>query len=230
MRMFTIRLLPALGLAFMALLTTLQAQADETPSIRSPEWAQPVGNQFNLHQMTPTLYRSALPNSNAIPVLESLKIGTVINFLPESDAPWLKTSDIKQVQLSYRTNHVDDSDVLAALRAIQDAETRGPVLMHCKHGSDRTGLMAAMYRVVIQGWSKEDALNEMTLGGFGSSNGFKDGVRYMMKADIDKLRTALANGDCSTSEFALCSMKSWLNTAGSSHVEPKKDAELVLTP
>ncbi|RMP77192.1 hypothetical protein ALQ17_01615, partial [Pseudomonas fluorescens] len=93
-----------------------------------------------------------------------------------------------------------------------------------------TGLMAAMYRVVIQGWSKEDALNEMTLGGFGTSNGFKDGVRYMMKADIDKLRTALANGDCSTSEFALCSMKSWLNTASSSHVEPKKDAEVVLTP
>lgn len=39
----------------------------------------------------------------------------------------------------------------------------------------------------------------MTLGGFGSSSGFKDGIRYMMKADIDKLRTALANGNCSTS-------------------------------
>ncbi|KTB66182.1 protein tyrosine phosphatase [Pseudomonas fluorescens] len=224
------RLLPALGLALMALLGAVHAQADETSSIRSPEWAQPVGNQFNLHQMTPTLYRSALPDSSAVPELEKLKIGTVINFLPESDAAWLKSSDIKQVQLTYRTNHVDDSDVLAALRAIQEAEANGPVLMHCKHGSDRTGLMAAMYRVVIQGWSKEDALNEMTLGGFGTSNGFKDGVRYMMKADIDKLRTALANGDCSTSEFALCSMKSWLNTASSSHVEPKKDAEVVLTP
>lgn len=228
--MFTIRLLPALGLAFMALFTPLKAQADEATSIRSPEWAQPVGDQFNLHQMTPTLYRSALPDSTALPVLQNLKIGTVINFLPESDAPWLKTSDIKQVQLTYRTNHVDDADVLAALRAIQEAETQGPVLMHCKHGSDRTGLMVAMYRVVIQGWSKEDALNEMTLGGFGTSNGFKDGVRYMMKADIDKLRTALANGDCSTSEFALCSMKSWINTAGSSRVDPKKDTELVLTP
>ena len=228
--MFTIRLMPALGLAFMTLFTTLQAQADEATSIRSPEWAQPVGNQFNLHQMTPTLYRSALPDSTALPVLQNLKIGTVINFLPESDAPWLQTSDIKQVQLTYRTNHVDDADVLAALRAIQDAETQGAVLMHCKHGSDRTGLMAAMYRVVIQGWSKEDALNEMTLGGFGSSSGFKDGVRYMMKADVDKLRTALANGDCSTSEFALCSMKSWINTASSSRVDPKKDTELVLTP
>ena len=205
--------LPAFGLAFIALFSSAFAQADEPISIRSPEWAQPVGSQYNLHQMTPTLYRSGLPDSNAAPLLEKLKIGTVINFLPEPDTDWLKSPDIRQVQLTYRTNHVDDSDVLAALRAIQEAETNGPVLMHCKHGSDRTGLMAAMYRVVIQGWSQEDALNEMTLGGFGTSNGFKDGVRYMMRADVDKLRTALANGDCSTSAFALCSMKDWITTS-----------------
>ncbi|OPA97066.1 protein tyrosine phosphatase [Pseudomonas fluorescens] len=204
--MLTFRLPPALGLALLALFATFQAQADDVTPVRSPEWAQPVGDRFNLHQMTPTLYRSALPDSSALPVLQQLKIGTVINFLPESDAPWLQTSDIKQVQLTYRTNHVDDSDVLAAIRAIQEAEANGPVLMHCKHGSDRTGLMAAMYRVVVQGWSKEEALNEMTQGGFGSSNGFRDGVRYMMKADVAKLRTALANGECSTSAFALCSM------------------------
>ena len=210
--MFKIRLLPALGLAFMTLLTSVDAHAQSASSIRSPEWAQPVSDQYNLHQMTPTLYRSALLDGDAVPVLEKLKIGTVINFLPEPDSPWLKSSGIKEVQITYRTNHVEDSDVLAALRAIQQAQASGPVLMHCKHGSDRTGLMAAMYRVVIQGWSKEEALNEMTLGGFGSSNGFKDGVRYMMGADVDKLRAALANGDCSTSAFALCSMKSWIST------------------
>ena len=210
--MFNTRLLLVLGLALTSLFSTVQA--DEAASIRSPEWAQPVGNQYNLHQMTPTLYRSALPDGHALPLLQKLKIVTVINFLPESDTQWLQSSDIKQVQLSYRTNHVDDADVLAAIRAIQAAEADGPVLMHCKHGADRTGLMAAMYRVVVQGWSKEDALNEMTLGGFGSSNGFKDGVRYMMKADVDKLRTALANGDCSTSAFALCSMKDWITTTG----------------
>ena len=211
--MFKNQLLPAVSLVFMALFTTAPSQAEELTPIRSSEWAQPVGNQYNLYQMTPTLYRSALPDSGAVPVLEKLKIGTVINFLPESDAKWLKSPGINQVQLSYRTNHVDDADVLAALRAIQDAEANGPVLMHCKHGSDRTGLVAAMYRVVIQGWSKEEALNEMTLGGFGTSNGFKDGVRYMMRADVAKLRHALLNGECSTSAFALCSMKSWMNTA-----------------
>jgi protein tyrosine/serine phosphatase len=228
--MFNHQLLPAISLAFMALFTTVQAHADDTASIRSLEWAQPVGSQYNLYQMSPTLYRSALPDSSAVPVLEKLKIGTVINFLPESDANWLKSSDIKQVQLTYRTNHVDDTDVLEALRAIQDAQANGPVLMHCKHGSDRTGLMAAMYRVVVQGWSKEEALNEMTLGGFGASKGFKDGVRYMMKADIDKLRTALANGDCSTSAFALCSMKSWLNTADNAKDAAAEKTALVIAP
>ena len=208
--MFNTRILLVLGLALMSLLNTVQA--DEAASIRSPEWAQPVGSQYNLHQMTPTLYRSALPDERALPLLQTLKIATVINFLPESDAQWLQSSDIKQVQLSYRTNHVDDSDVLAAIRAIQAAEADGPVLMHCKHGSDRTGLMAAMYRVVVQGWSKEDALNEMTQGGFGESGHFRDSVRYVMQADVDKLRTALANGDCSTSAFATCSLKSWFQT------------------
>ncbi|MDE2036355.1 MAG: protein tyrosine phosphatase, partial [Pseudomonas sp.] len=123
--MFKNQLLPAVSLVFMALFTTAPSQAEELTPIRSLEWAQPVGNQYNLYQMTPTLYRSALPDSGAVPVLEKLKIGTVINFLPESDAKWLKSPGINQVQLSYRTNHVDDADVLAALRAIQDAEANG---------------------------------------------------------------------------------------------------------
>jgi protein tyrosine/serine phosphatase len=199
-----------------ALLNLPLALADDSALPRPEEWAQSVEVQYNLFKMSPTLYRSALPDRGAVPLLEKLKVGTVISFLPESDSSWLTTPGIAQIQLPYRTNHVDDADVLNALRTIQTAEAKGPVLMHCKHGSDRTGLMAAMYRVVLQGWSKEDALNEMTQGGFGDSTHFKDSVRYMMQADVDKLRTALANGDCSTSPFASCSMKNWFKSA---HVE-----------
>jgi protein tyrosine/serine phosphatase len=145
--------------------------------------------------------------------MEKLKIATVISFLPEPDSTWLTTPQIALLQLPYRTNHVDDADVLKTLRAIQAAQARGPVLIHCKHGSDRTGLMAAMYRVVVQGWSKDDALSEMTQGGFGDSTHFKDDVRYVMQADVDKFRSALLSGECSTSPFALCSMKSWFKSA-----------------
>lgn len=207
-----VRLFPALCLSLIALLHGIPAQADAATPVRPTDWAQPVEVQYNLFQMSPTLYRSALPDGGAVPLLKNLKVATVINFLPEGDSSWLSESGIHQVQLPYRTNHVDDADVLKALRAIQAAEADGPVLMHCKHGSDRTGLMAAMYRVVVQGWSKEDALSEMTQGGFGESGHFRDSVRYVMQADVDKLRTSLANGDCSTSAFATCSMKSWFQT------------------
>ncbi|VVO13022.1 hypothetical protein PS691_03561 [Pseudomonas fluorescens] len=196
----------------MVIFATAPAQAEKATS-RPAEWAQPIEVQYNLYQMSPTLYRSALPDEGAVPLLRTLKVATVINFLPESDSSWLSAPGITQVQLPYRTNHVDDADVLAAVRAIQAAESQGPVLMHCKHGSDRTGLMAAMHRVVVQGWTKEEALNEMTQGGFGDNSHFKDGIRYMMQADVEKLRTALASGACSTSPFAICSMKSWFKTA-----------------
>ena len=210
------RFIPAMCLSLVAVITLTPAFAGDTAPSRPAEWAQPVEVQYNLFQMTPTLYRSALPDSGAVSLLEKLKVGTVISFLPESDSSWLSAPGIALVELPYRTNHVDDADILKSLRAIQSAEANGPVLMHCKHGSDRTGLIAAMYRVIVQGWSKEDALSEMTEGGFGDSTHFRDGVRYMMRADIDKLRTALANGDCSTSPFAACSMKNWFKSA---HVE-----------
>ena len=210
------RYISVMGLSLIAFFNLTPVFADDTALPRPAEWAQSVEVQYNLYQMSPTLYRSALPDRGAVPLLKRLKVATVINFLPESDSRWLSTPGIAQVQLPYRTNHVDDADVLKALRTIQTAEAKGPVLMHCKHGSDRTGLMAAMYRVVVQGWSKEDALNEMTQGGFGDSTHFKQGVRYMMQVDVDKLRTALANGDCSTSPFASCSMKNWFKSA---HVE-----------
>lgn len=210
--MSRVRLFPALCLSLVALLQWMPTPADAATPVRPTEWAQPVEVQYNLFQMSPTLYRSALPDGGAVPLLKNLKVATVITFLPESDKNWLSEPGINQVQLPYRTNHVDDADVLKTLRAIQAAEANGPVLMHCKHGSDRTGLMAAMYRVVVQGWSKEDALSEMTQGGFGESGHFRDSVRYVMQADADKLRTALANGDCSTSAFATCSMKSWFQS------------------
>ena len=205
------RFLPALCLTLMAAFALPQAQADE--AARPAQWAQPIAAQYNLYQMSATLYRSALPDSEAQALLDKLKIGTVINFLNEPDDTWLKTPGVVQVQLPYRTNHVDDADVLTALRAIQSAQARGPVLMHCKHGSDRTGLMSAMYRVVVEGWSKEDALKEMTQSGFGESSHHKDGAAYLMKADIPKLRAALSSGACSTSPFASCVVMGWLKSA-----------------
>jgi len=211
--MSIVRFLCALGLICLTGLVLPAVQADDSNGPRPPQWATPVGNQYNLYQMTPTLYRSTLPDSNAVPMLLKLNITTVINFQPEADSSWLSAPEIKQVQLPYRIGHVDDADVLAVLRAIKEAEDNGSVLIHDRQGTERTGLMAAMYRVVVQGWTKEEALSEMIMGGFGDSPHFKDSIRYMMQAHVDKLREAMASGACSTNPYATCAVRSWLKSA-----------------
>jgi protein tyrosine/serine phosphatase len=180
--------------------------AGETPA----DWAKPVDKSFNLYQMSPTLYRSALPSGQNLPVLEQLKVKTVVSFIKDDDREWIGQQNIEAVSFPTHADRVDDADVLKVLRTLQSAEQNGPVLMHCKHGRDRTGLFAAMYRTVIQGWSKEDALKEMVQGGYGAEDDMTDAIAYVQKADIGKLQQALASGKCSTSAFATCQLKGWL--------------------
>lgn len=196
------------GAIAAALLTfgPLALAAGENPS----DWARPVDPSFNLYQMSPTLYRSALPGSADLPELQRLQVKTVVSFIKDDDREWIGQQNIEAVSFPTHADRVDDADVLKVLRILQSAEQNGPVLMHCKHGRDRTGLFAAMYRTVIQGWSKEDALKEMTQGGFGTEDDMQDAIAYVQKADIGQLQQALASGECSTSAFAGCQLKGWL--------------------
>jgi tyrosine-protein phosphatase SIW14 len=41
------------------------------------------------------------------------------------------------------------------------------VLIHCKAGLHRTGIMAAIYRMEYNGWTREEALHELRSHGFG---------------------------------------------------------------
>ncbi len=196
------------GTIAAALLTfgPLALAAGQTPA----DWAKPVDKSFNLYQMSPTLYRSALPASQNLPELQQLKVKTVVSFIKDDDKTWIGEQPIDVVSFPTHADRVDDADVLKVLRILQQAQQQGPVLMHCKHGRDRTGLFAAMYRTVVEGWSKEDALKEMTQGGFGTEDDMTDAIAYVQKADVDKLRQALASGACSTSVFSTCHLKELL--------------------
>ncbi|WP_296184915.1 dual specificity protein phosphatase family protein [Pseudomonas sp. UBA1879] len=187
------------------------AQTDDAFSAtpRPSQWAQPVDTHYNLYQMTPTLYRSRQPDAAAQPLLKQLGVTTVVDFIKESDSTWLSDPAVTQVQIPLQTVHVDDDDIIQSLRAIQTAQETGPVLMHCKHGLDRTGLVAAMYRIMVQDWSKQAALDEMEHGGFGDEDSLKHGIDYINKVDVDALKAALNSGACSTSAFASCAIKGW---------------------
>jgi hypothetical protein len=65
-----------------------------------------------------------------------------------------------------------------------------PVLVHCQHGADRTGAMCAIYRVAVEGWTKEEAAQEMTGGGFGFHAVWQNLPAWIEALDIERLRKA----------------------------------------
>ena len=138
---------------------------------------------------------------------------TVVSFIKDDDRAWLGQAPVRVVSLPTHADRVDDAEVLSVLRQLQAAEREGPVLMHCKHGNNRTGLFAAMYRIVVQGWDKQAALEEMQRGGFGDEDDMRDASAYVRGADVDRLRLAMANGECSPSRLALCHVREWMAQA-----------------
>lgn len=68
------------------------------------------------------------------------------------------------IPLSY-FNFPSDAEV-EKFFSIVNSPTRRPVFVHCKHGSDRTGMMIAFYRMTNDGWSVEEAYAEMESLGF----------------------------------------------------------------
>jgi protein tyrosine phosphatase (PTP) superfamily phosphohydrolase (DUF442 family) len=51
------------------------------------------------------------------------------------------------------------------LREVTDP-ANAPVFIHCLRGRDRTGTMVAIYRIEVDGWTNEEALEEMDRYGF----------------------------------------------------------------
>ena len=64
---------------------------------------------------------------------------------------------------------------------------RLPVFVHCRQGADRTGMMCAMYRIVVCGWTKPEAIDEMKNGGFDFNPVWDNLVSFIEKADVEKL-------------------------------------------
>ena len=98
---------------------------------------------------------------------------------------------LRYEQIRFNTWHPENEDIVKFLRVATTPELQ-PVLVHCQHGSDRTGTMVALYRIVVQGWSKEAALIEMTQGGYGFHPMWQNLTLYVMQLDVESLKAELA--------------------------------------
>jgi protein-tyrosine phosphatase len=135
---------------------------------RPHHWATLVNKNNNLYQISPNLYRSEQPLKQDLQQLHSLNITTVINLRSRNkDAVELAHTPIQLIHIPMNTWAIREQHVADVLWNIRQAQSKGSVLLHCYHGSDRTGLMTAMYRIIEQNWTIEAAQQEMKKGDYG---------------------------------------------------------------
>ncbi|MBL4625605.1 MAG: dual specificity protein phosphatase family protein [Flavobacteriales bacterium] len=160
---------------------------------RPTSWAQKLEltSLENGYKVSDDLYRSEQPSLTAITELEELGIKTVINFRNlYQDKKELKGSSLKSVYIPIKTKKIGYENLIKALQEIKRAEK--PVLIHCWHGSDRTGAVTAAYRMAVMNWTKEEAINEFRNGGFGYHEKWFPSILTLLESiDVDSLKKDL---------------------------------------
>lgn len=163
------------------------------PRTRPVHWAQPViGTSLgNCFKVSDDLYRSEQPSESDLPDLQALGIRTVLNLREyHSDSPELAKAGLNLVHYPVAAGSLSDSDMVKILTLLRDAPK--PVLVHCWHGSDRTGFTVAGYRMVLQGWTAEAAIDEFREGGFGYHRNFYPKIpKTLSGLDLNALRQRL---------------------------------------
>lgn len=160
---------------------------------RPSNWAQKIelNPLYNLYKVDANLYRSEQPTKEGMLALETIGIKSIVNVRNIlNDRSEGKSTQLLLYKKRINTWTITYDEVIEALKLIQNAPK--PALIHCKHGSDRTGCVVATYRIAFMNWTKEEAIREFQLGGFGyHEDAFPNVLRLLKEIDITKLKKDL---------------------------------------
>lgn len=146
--------------------------------------------QKRLRVVTPgKLFRSGCMTAAGLEkAIKKHGIRTVINLMEEAPDPELKPhffapASVKESELVVKCGarylpmvvtylprnqaRTERPDTIERYLEILDNPASYPVLVHCKAGLHRTGVLVAVYRMEYEGWTKDEALQEVRANGFG---------------------------------------------------------------
>ncbi|WP_168189685.1 dual specificity protein phosphatase family protein [Limnobaculum zhutongyuii] len=142
----------------------------------------------NFYQVDKDLYRSGQPGVEQMQELERRGVKSIFNLRNfHTDNSEAKGTSLKLYHIPMEAGRFTEEQVILALKQLYHAPK--PALIHCWHGSDRTGLMVAMYRMVFLGWSKQDAIEELKKPEFGYHKwAYYNIIQYLENVDVESIR------------------------------------------
>ncbi|MGO8951975.1 MAG: fused DSP-PTPase phosphatase/NAD kinase-like protein [Rhodomicrobium sp.] len=179
----------------------------------APGWAAKVMDYFDLffvdhhifraiyanrHEVALGVWRSAQPSPAQIAYYARKGIKTIVNLRGERDCGSYRLQveacrrhGIKLVNFPLRSRMVPTVEVIHEAKKLFN-ELEYPILLHCKSGADRAGLMAAFFMYMKEGKPIEEAVKQLSLK-FGHFKKSDTGVldylfeRYMADNSADPM-------------------------------------------
>ncbi len=122
----------------------------------------------NLYQISDEAWRSNQPTPGRIAAAAKNGIKTIINLRgPRNDGGWRLENEACQnhgltlVDFTVRSRAVPDAPNIHAAKTLFE-NVEYPILMHCKSGADRAGIMAALYLLLHQSASLDEASKQLS--------------------------------------------------------------------
>lgn len=146
----------------------------------------------NFQRVSDTLLRGAQPSLLGFRALKSIGVKTVVNLRHyHSDRYILERVGLAYEHIDIKSYGIYGGHVLQFLELVTD-KSRTPIFVHCNDGVARTGVLCAMYRQIVCGWSKEDAIREMREAGPWEERWFDRVMKRMDDMDVEQMRKDLA--------------------------------------
>lgn len=163
--------------------------------LRPLKWARHViGTELkNFYKIDEGVYRSKQPDKDTFPMLEQLGMKEVLNLRRyHTDNDEAKNTAIKLHHIKINAGSITQNHLIKALKIIENR--KGPIVFHCWHGSDRTGAVAAAYRIIFNNWSNAQAIDELENGDYGYHEKFYGNIKKLIRnLDVERVKSQLNN-------------------------------------
>src|SRR5688500_6110389 len=131
-------------------------------SVTQPETAPGIIKNFG--RVNDNYYRCAQPNAQGFVHLKSLGIKTVIDLRKDSESEaseWARASGLQYFNIPLKASRAATEEQTSYFLKLVNDRNNWPVYVHCKGGRHRTGALTAIYRITNDGWTADQAFDEM---------------------------------------------------------------------
>jgi protein tyrosine/serine phosphatase len=118
----------------------------------------------NFGKVNDNYYRGSQPTQPQLAALKAMGVKTIIDlrkdYVPE-ERQWAKELGLNYFNLPLRPGRAATKEQTEYFLRLVNDPANAPVYVHCKGGKHRTGALTAVYRITHDGWTAEQAFEEM---------------------------------------------------------------------